>query len=229
MVDALGHGTPVDQGVAAGGAAGDDLQPAADPCLHGPGNVHQLLHILRRRLHRAVAAQVYPHTGQVQVVKPLLHMAADLHHLRLIPKAFPQVPQISHNDHPMGDALLGADAVQRIQGGGIALQGVVRQPSHFRQLRKPRHPQQHIRPRDTFPAPQLHLLQAAGGKLRCAAAAIQPGNLRQSACPLYHTGHGYAPGLTVLDDLGAVVAQLVPVYYNAGKFSIHDPTSIFHR
>ena len=45
-------------------------------------------------------------------------------------------------------------------------------------------------------------------------------------CRFCSTGHqGFSRNLTT----GEIVAQLVPVYHNAGKFSIHDPTSIFHR
>ena len=91
MVDCRWHGVPVHQRVRAGGAAGYDLQPAADGLLYLPCPVGQLLHLVGRRLYGTIAGQIHADARQMDMGKIPLHMEAYLRHLVRIPKTLAQI------------------------------------------------------------------------------------------------------------------------------------------
>ena len=156
-------------------------------------------------------------------------MAAGADHFLLVPKALPQIAEICHEYDLVGEPLPGADILQGVQGGNIALQGIIRQARQALQLAHTRHPQQQEGSINAFSAPKLDLLQPAGGQLGRAALFIEPGDLRQTADTLDHTGHADAAGPAAGNDLGEIIAKLVPPDHQAGELSIHDLTSIIHR
>ena len=162
MVDARRHGTPVYQRVRAGGAAGDDLQLAADALFNARRNVQQSLHLLGRGLGGAVARQVHADACQLHMGQLPLHVDAHVHHLVFVPEALPQVAQIGHDDDPVGLALQNALLLQRVQRDALTLEGRFAQTHHVRQLGKAGDADQQPRAADTGGAAPLHLLQAAG-------------------------------------------------------------------
>ena len=122
MVDALRHGMPMHQCIGAGGAAGHDFQFAADGVLHPPGQFHQPLHLLRRRLNGTVAAEIHAHARQMHTGQVALHLDTGGDKFVPVPEALPQIAQIRHDDNGMGLVLPLTFLLQRVQRGTLALQ-----------------------------------------------------------------------------------------------------------
>ena len=158
-----------------------------------------------------------------------LHMAAGTDHFRLVPKTLPQIAEICHENDLVSEVLSGADIFQCIQRGNITLQRIIRQVRQALQLAHARHTQQQEGAVDAFSAPKLYLLQSAGGQLRRTALFIEPCNLRQTTNAFDHAGDIDAAGPAAGNDLGKIVAKLVPPDHQAGELSIHGHTSTFQN
>ena len=193
VVDALGHGAVMHQREAGSRTARDYLQGAADLGFNALGNGDQVVHLLHGGTHRTVAAQIYTDTQQMQVGHGALYRHAGGHHLVLIPKAFPQIAQVCHDDDAVALVLLGALLFQRLDGGKIALEGDLAQGHHIGQLRHGGDADEPIRPFNSCVAAALHLLKAAGAKGRGAVLPHDAGNGRQ--------------GVTALDDAADIDAH----------------------
>ena len=224
MVYPLGHGAPVHQRKGAGGAAGHDLQLPPDALLHPARQRGELVHLLRRGLGGAVAAQIHADARQLHMGQFALHPLTDIDQLVLVPIALAQIAQVGHNDDSVCPVLTQTFLLQRQQRGPLALQRGLAQRHHVVQLRQAGYAYQQPRARHTGGAAFGHLLQPAGAQLLRPGGQQRPRRLRDTVYALYHAAHADARPMAAGDHGLRVAAQQGQVKFQLGILP-HSDTS----
>ena len=147
----------------------------------------------------------------MQVVQRPVYEDAGIHHLVLVPEAFPQIAQIRHDDDVMYFIQLFAGAVESLHDLQIALQRIIRQFRDFVQFAHLRHAQQNVFRLEARFFQFADLRQPAGTQLLCTG--IQIGLRCDGIGPvgLHHAAYVDAAASAAVNDLLRVIPQLCQI------------------
>ena len=121
QIDAVRHAAAERHFHRGGGAAADPFERAADRLFDVRGEADERLHIAPCRLDRAVAAQVYAHTGKVQVLQLVFDLERGFDRFFGKPEAFAQIAEIHHQNHIVDLVLFPCFFIGRAKNGDVAL------------------------------------------------------------------------------------------------------------